>query len=251
MSGHSQFKNIMHRKGAQDSIRAKAFSKLGREITVAAKTGGGDINYNSRLRLAVAAAKAQNMPKDNIERAIKKGTVGEDGANYEEIRYEGIGPHGVAIIVQALTDNRSRTAPSIRAIFNKKGGTLGETNSVSFNFERIGYIEFPLNVATPDAMFEAGLDAGANDVITDDECHQIITEPNDLMAVREALEKKFGTPAAARLDYRPLNTVALNLDAAKSVMDLIDALNEDDDVQRVYANYDIPDDVMAKLNAED
>ena len=230
---------------------AKTFTRLGKQIAIAVKAGGPEPENNPALRSVIAVCKRENMPKDNIERAIKKGTVGEDGANYEEIRYEGIGPHGVAIIVQALTDNRSRTAPSIRAIFNKKGGTLGETNSVSFNFERIGYIEFPLNVATPDAMFEAGLDAGANDVITDDECHQIITEPNDLMAVREALEKKFGTPAAARLDYRPLNTVALNLDAAKSVMDLIDALNEDDDVQRVYANYDIPEDVMAKLNAED
>ncbi|OPZ78862.1 MAG: putative transcriptional regulatory protein [Alphaproteobacteria bacterium ADurb.Bin438] len=247
MAGHSQFKNIMHRKGAQDRIRAKIFSKLGREITVAVKTGGSDINYNSRLRLAISAAKAQNMPKDNIERAIKKGSPGEDSSIYEEIRYEGMGPHGVAFIVEALTDNRARTAPNVRSIFSKKGGNLGETNSVAFNFERIGYIEFPLKVATQDAMFEAGLEAGADDVVTDEECHQIITKPTDLGAVREILEKTFGTPDAARLDFRALNTVTLNQEQAEAVLALEEALNEDDDVQRVYANYDISDEIMEKI----
>ena len=189
MSGHSQFKNIMHRKGAQDKARAKVFSKLAREITVAAKTGLPDPEMNPRLRLAIQNARSQNMPKDNIERAIAKGTGGADTTNYDELRYEGFGPGHVAIIVEALTDNRSRTAPNLRAIFTKNGGAMGETGSVTFNFEHIGYIEFPAKVATPDAMFEAALEAGAEDVSSDEETHEITCTPEDLGSVREALEK--------------------------------------------------------------
>ena len=252
MSGHSQFKNIMHRKGAQDKARAKVFSKLAREITVAAKTGLPDPEMNPRLRLAIQNARSQNMPKDNIERAIAKGTGGADTTNYDELRYEGFGPGHVAIIVEALTDNRSRTAPNLRAIFTKNGGAMGETGSVTFNFEHIGYIEFPAKVATPDAMFEAALDAGAEDVSSDEETHEIICTPEDLGPVREALEKKFGTPNAARMDWRPtVQTPVTDLETAKKLMDFIDLLNEDDDVQRVITNADIAEDVLKQLESEE
>ena len=251
MAGHSQFKNIMHRKGAQDKARAKIFSKLAREITVAAKTGLADPEMNPRLRLAIQNARSQNMPKDNIERAIAKGTGGADTTNYEELRYEGFGPGKVAVIVEALTDNRARTAPNLRAIFSKNGGAMGETGSVTFNFEHIGYIEFPAKVASADGMFEAALEAGAQDVSSDEETHEIICSPEDLGVVRESLEKTFGTPNAARMDWRPtVQTPVTDLETAKKLMNFIDLLNEDDDVQRVITNADISDDILSQLDAE-
>lgn len=248
MSGHSQFKNIMHRKGAQDKMRARIFSKLAREITVAAKTGMPDAAHNPRLRAAIMAARAENMPKDNIERAIKKGTPGADDTNYEEIRYEGYGPGNIAVIVEALTDNRNRTAPAVRSIFGKNGGNMGETNSVAFNFERIGLIVYPVATASADAIFEAALEAGANDVESDEEEHTIMTAPDDLAAVRDALEAKFGTPTIARLDWNPLNTVELpDEETARKFFDFIEALNDDDDVQRVASNHTVLDEIMDKL----
>ncbi len=246
MSGHSQFKNIMNRKGAQDKARARIFSKLAREITVAVKTGGADPDGNPRLRLAIQNARSENMPKDNIERAIAKGSQSADTSNYEEVRYEGYGPGHVAIIVEALTDNRARTAPNLRSLFTKRGGSFGDT--VLFNFEHVGYIEFPLNVASVDAMFEAGLEAGADDVQTTETTHEITCKPEDLGAVREALEKKFGTPNAARMDWRPtVETPVADLETAQKLMGFVEELNEDDDVQRVFTNADIPDDILAQL----
>lgn len=249
MAGHSQFKNIMHRKGAQDQMRAKIFSKLAREITVAAKTGLPDPAANPRLRSAILAARAENMPKDNIERAIKKGAPGEDNTVYEEIRYEGFAPGNVAVIVEALTDNRARTAPNLRSIFSKKGGNLGETGSVTFNFERVGLIEYPIAVADADTMFEAILDAGANDVETDEDTHTVYCNPDDLFAVRDVLEAKFGDPAVCRLDWKVLvATPITDLETAEKLMNFIDALNEDDDVQRVTTNADIAPEILEKLN---
>ena len=246
MSGHSQFKNIMNRKGAQDKARARIFSKLAREITVAVKTGGADPNGNPRLRLAIQNARSENMPKDNIERAIAKGSQSADTSNYEEVRYEGYGPGHVAVIVEALTDNRARTAPNLRSLFTKRGGSFGDT--VLFNFEHVGYIEFPLNVASADAMFEAGLEAGADDVQTTETTHEITCKPEDLGAVREALEAKFGTPNAARMDWRPtVETPVADLETAQKLMSFVEELNEDDDVQRVVTNADIPDDILAQL----
>ena len=246
MSGHSQFKNIMNRKGAQDKARARIFSKLAREITVAVKTGGADPNGNPRLRLAIQNARSENMPKDNIERAIAKGSQSADTSNYEEVRYEGYGPGHVAIIVEALTDNRARTAPNFRSLFTKRGGSFGDT--VLFNFEHVGYIEFPLNVASADAMFEAGLEAGADDVQTTETTHEITCKPEDLGAVREALEKKFGTPNAARMDWRPtVEAPVADLETAQKLMGFVEELNDDDDVQRVFTNADIPDDILAQL----
>ena len=247
MSGHSQFKNIMHRKGAQDKLRARTFSKLGREITVAAKSGLPDPDYNPRLRAAIQAARAENMPKENIKRAIEKGAGGDD-TNYEEVRYEGYAPGNIAVIVEALTDNRNRTAPSVRSIFNKNGGTMGETNSVAFNFERIGLIVYPAAVADADTMFEAALEAGAADVSSDDDEHEITCAPDDLAAVRDVLEAKFGAPNAARLDWKALNTIELTTEeAAHKFFDFIEALNDDDDVQRVASNHEISDELLAKL----
>jgi len=246
MSGHSQFKNIMNRKGAQDKARARIFSKLAREITVAVKTGGADPNGNPRLRLAIQNARSENMPKDNIERAIAKGSQSADTSNYEEVRYEGYGPGHVAVIVEALTDNRARTAPNLRSLFTKRGGSFGDT--VLFNFEHVGYIEFPLAVASADAMFEAGLEAGADDVQTTETTHEITCKPEDLGAVREDLEKKFGTPNAARMDWRPtVETPVADLETAQKLMSFVEELNEDDDVQRVFTNADIPDDILAQL----
>lgn len=247
MAGHSQFKNIMHRKGKQDKIRAQIFAKLAREITVAAKAGVPDPAANARLRLAVQNARAENMPKDNIERAIAK-AAGADIGTYDEVRYEGFGPGKVAVIVEALTDNRARTAPNMRSTFSKNGGVMGESGSVAFNFEKIGYIEFPLAVASPDAMFECALEAGAEDVQTTDTAHEIICKPNDLAAVRDALEAKFGTPNAARMDWKPLVMAPVeDVETARALMSLIDALNEDDDVQRVITNADIPDAIAGQL----
>ena len=247
MSGHSQFKNIMHRKGAQDAERARTFARLAREITVAAKCGLPDPNMNPRLRSAIAAARAQNMPKDNIERAIKKAS-GADADNYEEVRYEGYGPGGVAIIIEALTDNRNRTAPVVRSIFSKHGGALGETNSVAFNFEKVGLVEYPFAVASAEAMFEAALEAGASDVESDEESGHFITcAPDDLAAVRDALEAKFKEPVAARFDWRPLNTIPLDKEGAEKLMAILEAFNEDDDIQRVFDNSSIPDEVMKQI----
>ncbi|MBO7332157.1 MAG: YebC/PmpR family DNA-binding transcriptional regulator [Alphaproteobacteria bacterium] len=248
MAGHSQFKNIMHRKGAQDQMRAKIFSKLAREITVAAKSGLPDPASNPRLRSAILAARAENMPKDNIERAIKKGAPGEDNTVYEEVRYEGFGPGNVAVIVETLTDNRMRTAPNMRSTFSKRGGNMGENGSVAFNFERVGYIEYPADKASADDMFEAALNAGAQDVVSD-ETHEIYTAPEDLFAVSSALEETFGDPSTCRLDYRPqVQTPITDEETARKLMDFIAALEEDDDVQRVITNADISADILAKLN---
>lgn len=246
MSGHSQFKNIMNRKGAQDKARARIFSKLAREITVAVKTGGADPDGNPRLRLAIQSARSENMPKDNIARAIQKGSQGTDTTNYEEVRYEGYGPGRVAVIVEALTDNRARTAPNLRSLFTKKGGSFGDT--VLFNFEHVGYIEFGLNVASADAMFEAALEAGADDVQTTETAHEITCKPEELATVREALEKKFGTPNVARFDWKPtVETAITDLETAQKLMAFIEDLNEDDDVQRVITNADISEDILDKL----
>ena len=248
MSGHSQFKNIMHRKGAQDQMRAKVFSKLAREITVAAKLGLPDPASNPRLRSAILAARAENMPKDNIERAIKKGAPGEDSANYEEVRYEGFAPGNVSLIVEALTDNRTRTAPNLRAIFSKRGGTMGAAGSVAFNFERVGYLEYPSSVASADAMLEAVIEAGGEDVQSDEETHAVYCQPDDLSAVRAALEAKFGDPTICRLDFKPIvKTPVTDLESAQKLMDFIAQLEEDDDVQRVITNADIPEEILKKL----
>tara|TARA_B100000686_G_scaffold347954_1_gene437870 strand:- start:425 stop:1177 length:753 start_codon:yes stop_codon:yes gene_type:complete len=248
MAGHSKFKNIQHRKGAQDKKRAKLFNKLAREITVAAKMGSPDPDMNPRLRLAIQTAQKQNMPKDRIERAVKSGTPGgDDDANYEEIRYEGYGPAGVAVIVDALTDNRNRTASEVRTAFSKHGGSLGETNSVSFMFDQVGAILYPVSIAKFDAVFEAAAEAGAQNVEQDDEFYEIITDVNDFGDVNSAMEKKFGEPESAGLVWKPQNTVEPDEDAAATLLKLIDALEDSDDVQNVYANFDLDDEVMERL----
>ncbi|MFN7709429.1 MAG: YebC/PmpR family DNA-binding transcriptional regulator [Holosporales bacterium] len=247
MAGHSQFKNIMYRKGAQDAKRAKMFTKIIREIMVAVKESGADANSNPRLRSALASAREANMPKDNIERAIKRGLGGDDTANYEEVRYEGYGPGGVAVIVETLTDNRNRTAAEVRAAFSKHSGNLGESNSVSFQFDRLGVIEYPLSVAGPDAVFEAAIDAGANDVQSGETLHEILCAPEDLMAARDALSAKFGDPASSKLAWRAKVTVPVDAETAKTLFKLIDVLEDNDDVQSVYANYDIDEEVMKNL----
>ncbi len=248
MAGHSQFKNIMYRKGAQDAKKAKMFAKLARDITIAAKSGLPEPDKNPRLRLAIQAARAESMPKDNIERAIAKASQTAGGADYVSVRYEGFGPNKVAVIVEAMTDNKNRTAGNIRTIFGKRGGAMGENGSVAFNFERIGFIQYPLSVADADKMFETALEAGANDVITDDEHHDIETLPDDLNLVTEALEKVFGTPSASRLDWKPMvKTDITDVESAQKLLDFIDALEDDDDVQRVYHNAEISEDVLDKL----
>jgi len=247
MAGHSKFKNIMHRKGAQDKKRAKEFSKLGREITVAAKMGDLDPDKNPRLRLAVQAAKSKSMPKDNIERAIAKAASAAGGDDYTEIRYEGYGSNNIAVIVEALTDNKNRTASNVRTIFSKAGGGLGETGSVAFNFERIGYIEYPVATTDADTMFEEALEAGANDVQSNEETHEIETLPDDLGSATSALEAKFGTPSASRLDWKALNEIDLDKEKAEKLLNFIDTLEDDDDVQRVFTNANIPEEVMAEL----
>ena len=248
MAGHSQFKNIMHRKGRQDKARARLFSKLGREITVSAKLGLPDPAFNPRLRAAVIAARAENMPKDNIDRAIKK-SQGADTENYDEIRYEGYGPGGVAIIVEALTDNRNRTAGEVRAIFSKNGGNLAETGAVSFMFSHVGIVEFDAKVASADAMLDAAIEAGADDVISSDDGHQIITTPDTLNDVAKALEAKFGEPRKASLLWKPQNTVALDDESGEKVLKLIESLDDSDDVQNVYANFEVSDALVAKMSA--
>ncbi|MEO1248927.1 MAG: YebC/PmpR family DNA-binding transcriptional regulator [Pseudomonadota bacterium] len=248
MAGHSQFKNIMYRKGAQDAKRAKVFTKLIREIVVAAKINT-DPDSNPRLRSALAAARAANMPKDNIARAIKKAAGGDGGDSYEEVRYEGYGSGGVAIIVDVLTDNRNRTAAEIRSAFNKFNGSLGETNSVSFMFDRLGEVSYPTETADADDMFEAALEAGAQDVESTDDGHTVITAMDDFSAVRDALEQRFGDAAGAGLTWRPQTTVAIDEGTAETVLKLIDVLNDNDDVQRVSANFEVDDAVLAKLTA--
>ncbi len=248
MAGHSQFKNIMHRKGRQDKVRSKLFSKLSKEITVAAKVGGPDPDANPRLRLAVQNARSQSMPKDNIQRAINKSEAG-DAENYEEIRYEGYGPGGVAMVVETLTDNRNRTAGAVRAAFSKHGGNMGETGSVSFMFDRVGEVTYPASAGDADALFEAAIEAGAEDVVSDENGHIISCAFDDLGEVSKALETILGEPESVRPIWKPQTTTALEEDKASTMMKLLDALDDDDDVQNVYSNFEIADDVMAKLTA--
>jgi YebC/PmpR family DNA-binding regulatory protein len=248
MAGHSQFKNIMHRKGRQDAVRSKIFSKLAREITVAAKAGLPDPAMNPRLRLAINNAKAQSMPKDNIERAIKKAQGGE-GDNYEEVRYEGYGPGGVAVIVEALTDNRNRTASNVRAIFSKAGGALGETGSVAFMFDRVGEIYYPTKVGDADKVMEAAIEAGAEDVLSDEEGHTVYCAFEDIGEVSSALEAALGEAESVKAIFKPQNSTPVDADKGASLMRMIDNLDDDDDVQNVYANFEMSDEDMAKLSA--
>ena len=247
MAGHSQFKNIMHRKGRQDKARSKLFGKLAREITVSAKLGLPDPAFNPRLRAAVLAARAENMPKDNIERAIKK-SQGADTDSYDEIRYEGYGPGGIAVIVEALTDNRTRTAGEVRAIFSKNGGNLAETGAVSFMFSHIGVVEYDAKAASADAILEAAIDAGAEDVMSNEDGHQVITTPDTLNDVTKALEARFGEPRKSSMIWKPQNTVALDDEAGEKILKLIESLDDSDDVQNVYANFEVSDALVAKLS---
>ena len=246
MAGHSKFKNIMHRKGRADAARSKLFSKLSREITVAAKTGLPDPSMNPRLRLAVNNAKAESLPKDVIERAIKKG-AGGDAESYDEIRYEGFGPGGVGVIVEALTDNRNRAAANVRAIFAKNGGALGETGSVSFNFDRMGQITYPASAGSEDSVMEAAIEAGAEDVESDEDSHVIWTAFEEMTAVIDALAATLGDPKTTAITWRPRMLVPVEGDAVATIMKLIDTLDDEDDVQNVYANFDISDEDLAKL----
>jgi YebC/PmpR family DNA-binding regulatory protein len=248
MAGHSQFKNIMHRKGKQDSIRSKMFSKLAREITVAAKAGLPDPSMNAALRLAIQNAKAQSMPKDNIDRAIKKAS-GADAESYDQVRYEGYGPGGIAVIVEALTDNRNRTASNVRSIFTKGGGALGETGSVSFSFDHVGEIVYPLSAGDADKMMEAAIEAGADDVQTDEEGHYIYCAFESINEVSKALEAQLGEASTVKAIWKPQNSIPVDEERAQSLMKMTDSLEDDDDVQNVYTNMDIPEDVMAKLSA--
>jgi len=248
MAGHSQFKNIMHRKGRQDAAKSKLFGKLAREITVSAKLGTPDPDMNPRLRAAILAARAENMPKDNIERAIKK-AMGGDSENYEQVRYEGYGPGGVAVIVEVLTDNRNRAAGDVRAAFTKSGGNLAETGAVSFMFDHVGVIEYDAKAASAEAMFEAALEAGADDVISTAETHEIYAKQEQFGSVVKALEQKFGEPRKASLTWRPQNTVAVDDVQGEKVLKLIDSLNEHDDVQNVYANFEVSDALVQRLSA--
>jgi YebC/PmpR family DNA-binding regulatory protein len=250
MAGHSHSKNIMHRKGAQDARKARQFAKVIREITVSAKLGLPDPASNPRLRAAVAAARVMNMPKDTIDRAIRKAAESGVGADYVEVRYEGYGPAGVAVIVEALTDNRNRTASDLRTAFNKNGGTMGESNSVAFQFNRVGAIQYPPKAATADAMMEAAIEAGADDVESGEDGHEVTCATDDLFAVRDALEASFGAPEAAKFDWRPSVMVTVDdPDRAAALLKLLDALEDNDDVQTVYSNADIPDDLMEALAA--
>ncbi|CAN1724669.1 putative transcriptional regulator YebC [Hyphomicrobium sp. 1Nfss2.1] len=248
MAGHSAFKNIMHKKGRADAARAKVFSKLGREITVAAKMGSPDPGMNPRLRLAIQAARAENMPKDNIERAIKK-AAGGDAENYEAIRYEGYGPGGIAVIAEALTDNRNRTGGAVRAVFTKYGGNLGATGSVSHMFNHVGEITYPAKAGSADAVIEAAIEAGADDVVSDEDGHVIATEFESLGTVAAALEEKLGAPTGVKAVWKPNLTTQVDEERAQSIMKMISALEDDDDVQNVYANFEISDEVLKKLTA--
>ena len=249
MAGHSQFKNIMYRKGAQDKKRAKVFTKIIRELTTAARSGLPDPNANPRLRAAVLAARQANMPKDTVDRAIKRGSGGGADEAYEEVRYEGYGPGGVAVIVEALTDNRNRTASEVRAAFTKSGGALGETNSVSFMFDRVGEISYPAASASADDMFEAAIEAGARDIESDAEQHLVICAPEDLNTVRDAIESRFGPAGSARLVWRPKTAAEIDEETATSLFKLLETLEDSDDVQNVYANFEVAEDVMARLGA--
>ena len=249
MAGHSQFKNIMYRKGAQDKKRAKVFTKIIRELTTAARTGLPDPAANPRLRAAILAARQANMPKDTVDRAIKRGAGGGADEAYEEVRYEGYGPGGTAVIVEALTDNRNRTASEVRAAFTKAGGALGETNSVSFMFGRVGEVSYPAMTASADNMFEAAIEAGANDIESDAEQHVVICAPEDFNSVRDALEERFGPASSARLAWRPKTTSPLDEETATSLFKLLETLEDSDDVQNVYANFEVAEDVMARLGA--
>ena len=249
MAGHSQFKNIMHRKGAADVRRSKLFSKLAREITVAAKIGTPDPDMNPRLRLAIQNARAENMPKDNIERAIKK-AIGGDAESYEQIRYEGYGPAGVALIVEALTDNRNRTAGAVRSYLSKNGGALGETGSVAFMFDHVGQIVYPATAGDADKVLEAAIEAGADDVQSSDEGHVILTSFADMTEVARKLEAALGSEAeTVKAIWRPQTLTTLDEEKASAVLKLIDILEDDDDVQDVYSNVEIPDAILAKLAA--
>ncbi|RMD47169.1 MAG: YebC/PmpR family DNA-binding transcriptional regulator [Alphaproteobacteria bacterium] len=248
MAGHSKWANIQHRKSRQDAARSKLFSKLAREITVAAKMGDPDPEKNPRLRLAIREARANSVPKDVIERAINKGTGG-DAENLEEIRYEGYGPGGVAFIVEAMTDNRNRTASNVRSIFGKHGGNLAETGAVSFMFERRGEIRYPLGVGDYETVLEAAIEAGAEDVEADDDGYVIWTDATDLAAVTTELEERLGPPESAKLVWKPNTTVELDLEGAQKIMRLIEALEADDDVQNVTTNIEVSDEVMAELAA--
>jgi len=248
MAGHSKFKNIQHRKGAQDKKRAKIFSRLAKEITVAAKMGMPDPDSNPRLRTAILAARAQNMPKDNIERAIKK-SADADGENYDEVRYEGFGPGGIGVIVETLTDNRNRTASDVRSTFSKSGGNMGETGSVSFMFDRIGSIEYGPDAADAETVFEAAIEAGAEDVVSGEDGHEIICSMEDLHGVVDVLAGVLGEPQAASIVWKPQNDVPVDAEAAEKVLKFMDALDDLDDVQNVYANFDIADEVMEKLSS--
>jgi YebC/PmpR family DNA-binding regulatory protein len=252
MAGHSQFKNIMHRKGRQDAAKAKVFTKLIREITTAARLGAADPGSNPRLRAAVIAARENNMTRDTIDRAIKRGAGGEADANYDEVRYEGYGPGGVAVIVEALTNNRNRTAGEVRSIFSKHGGNLGETNSVSFMFDRMGEFRFPLKAGSADDVMEKAIDAGADDVVSGDGeegAHEIYCAQESFSTVREALEKSLGEPSSAKLMWRPRTTTPIVGEAAKGLLDMIAMLDDNDDVQNVYANFELSDDALAKFAA--
>ncbi len=248
MAGHSQFKNIMHKKGAADAKRAKVFSKLAREITVAARLGAPDPGMNPRLRLAVQNARAENMPKDNIERAIKKAAGGES-ENYDEVRYEGYGPGGVAMIVEALTDNRNRTASSVRAILSRAGGALGETGSVAFMFDRVGQINYLASAGSADEVLDAAIEAGADDVQSDNDGHVIITAFEDLGDVAKALEETLGAAESVKPVWRPQTSTPVDEDTAASLLKLIDNLDDDDDVQTVTTNFEVSDEILAKLTA--
>ena len=246
MAGHSHAKNIMHRKGKSDAARSKVFSKLAREITVAAKLGVPDPQFNSRLRLAVSNARSLSMPRDNIERAIKKAS-GTEGENYEEIRYEGYGPGGIAVIVEALTDNRNRTASNVRSTFSKNGGALGETNSVGFMFDRVGEIFYPAAVGDEDKVMEAAIEAGADDVESDDEGHWIYTSFESMTEVAAALEKVLGEAESVKAIWKPQNSVTVDAEKGETLMRLIGLLEDDDDVQNVYANFELSDEAAAQL----
>ena len=249
MAGHSQFKNIMYRKGAQDAKRAKMFAKIAREIIVSVRGGLPDPNSNPRLRAALASARAANMPKDNIDRAIKKALGGEDTTHYEEVRYEGFGPGGTAIIVEALTDNRNRTVSDVRSAFTKYGGGLGETGSVSFMFERIGLIRYPASIGGYDDVFEAVLEAGAENLEKEEEGYEITSTVDSFGAVRDYLSQKYGDPLEAKVIWRPTTMAACDEDAARSLFKLIDILEDNDDVQHVYSNGEMSDDILQKLSA--
>ncbi len=249
MAGHSQFKNIMHRKGAQDARRARQFARVIREITVASRAGLPDPASNPRLRAAVASAREVNMPRDTIDRAIRKAAGAAASDDYAEVRYEGYGPAGVAVIVEALTDNRNRTASDVRSAFAKYGGALGETNSVAFMFQRVGAIAYPAAVATEDAMIEAAIEAGADNVETAPGAHDVTASPDAFFAVRDALERRFGPPAGAAIEWRPRTLITLGEDDARAVLRLIEALDDSDDVQNVTANLDLPDELAQRLSA--